>query len=623
MVATTMAPDRQFHWLKPNHATRSPHRWTVMDSETHAEKAWYGEVQTFRLAVVRRWHDERGKVAGMATQVCDDPESVWEFITQWCRKGATTVLWCHNLDFDLQVTRAFEILPQLGWRMVWCNLDQQVSMAKWTRDGATLKMADTNAWVAKPLATVGAMLGVGKPDLPAEDESREAWERRCVADVEITTCLVMALIDYIRDNQLGNMQFSGAGMGYAMWRHKYLDHQVLVHANEGAILAERAAMHTGRAEAWRHGTYTGEPLYEWDLTNAYTIIARDCNLPRQLLKEDSDPTPGRYSRWADKWALLAKVEITTELPCVPAQEDGRIVWPVGTFTTWLWDCEIEMARKEGAAITLLHVYAYYRGPIMKRWAEHTLDVLHGDHPEIHDVVKLWYKQQARSVIGRCGVKYTCWENSGPDHIGMTGLSTASRDGGETTFRLLHVGGELWEETGQQEGRDSMPMIPSWIAAQCRVRLWRAMSVATLEDVYYVDTDSLIVNEDGHTRMLGFAHLHPELGWRVKGTYRRAEIHGPRQIVLEREQRISGVPKKAQRTGPARFEGEVWQRAAAGLAGGRLGEVRVSERKWHINWTDRRRRQLADGTTEPLRLESSRCEPAPDSAARAGGPHGVT
>ena len=616
MITSQLAPDRQYHWLRPNHATRSPHRWVVMDSETHRKPTAFGEVQTFRLAVGRRWHDERGKVAGMATSVFDTPDSVWEWISAWCRKGATTVLWCHNLDFDLQVTRAFEILPKLGWKMVWCNLDEQVSMAKWSRDGATLKMADTFAWVSKPLAVVGALLGIGKPDLPDEDDTREAWERRCVADVEITTCMVMDLIDYIRDNKLGNMQFSGAGMGYAMWRHKYLDHKVLVHANKDAILAERAAMHTGRAEAWKHGIYADQPLYEWDLSNAYTVIARDSDLPRQLIKEDPNPTPGRYRRWADKWACLVRAEITTETPCVPVEQDGRIVWPVGKFTTWLWDTEVDLARREGCDVRLLHVYAYFRGPIMRRWAEHTLDVLHGDHGGISPVVKLWYKQQARSVIGRCGVRYTMWENAGPDFIGMTGLSTASRDGGETTFRLLHVGGELWEETGRQEGRDSMPMIPSWIAARCRVLLWDAMRNAGLEHVYYVDTDSVLLDYEGHELMEAYAREHPELGWRVKGIYRRAEIHGPRQLLLESEQRISGVPKRAKRTGPSRFEGEVWQRAAAGLAKGRHGQVHVSDRKWHLTWSDSRRRHLDDGTTEALRLGSSRHAPGPN---RSGGP----
>jgi hypothetical protein len=622
MAATAFAPDRTYHWLRPNHATRSPHRWIVMDSESHRTRDAFGETQTFRLAVARRWHDERGTVQAMATDVFDAPDQMWQWVGDFVRPGKSTVLWCHNLDFDLQNTDAFRILPAQGWKMTWCNLDEQVSMVKWVRDGATLRMADTNSFFAKPLAVIGAMLGIGKPDLPAEDDSREAWVTRCVADVEITTCAVMTLIDYIRDNQLGNMQFSGAGMGYGMWRHKYLNEKVLVHANKQACDAERAAMHTGRAEAWRHGIYDQILLDEWDLTNAYTRIARDNELPRQLIKEDPAPTMGRYRRWAAKWACLAKVVVTTDVPAVPVREDGRFLWPVGTFETWLWDTELEMALGQGAEIRLLHVYAYLRGPIMRDWAQHTLDVLHNDHPEIPSVIKLWYKQQARSTIGRCGLRYTVWEESGPDWIGLTGLSTATRADAGDTFRLLHIGGVVWEETGKQEGRDSMPFIPSWIAARCRVLLWEAMTAAGLQHVYYVDTDSVILDQEGSARMRAYADEHPELGWRIKQTHRRAEIYGPRQIVTEQEPRIAGVAKRAKRTGPRRFEGEVWQRAASGLASGRLGEVRVKDRQWHIQWSDRRRRHLDDGTTEPLRLGDGPSEEAPLAVGGATGRRGV-
>lgn len=612
MAGAQFQDGRQWHWLRRNHLTRMPHRWIVMDSEAHRRADAFGETMTFRLAVARRWHDDNGRIIKTETQVHDDPNRLWEFISAHTRPGASTVLWCHNLDFDLQNTDAFRILPTLGWKLEWANLDEQVSMAKWSRDGASLKMADTMSWVPKPLEVIGQTLGIGKPDLPKEDDSRAAWERRCVADVEITTCLVRTLLDYIRENELGNMQFSGAGMGYAMWRHKYLDDKVLVHADPAAIEAERAAMHTGRAEVWRHGKYPKTKLYEWDMANAYTRIAKDSDLPRQLIKEDPDPTMGRYKRWAQKWALLAKAEITTDVPCVPVREDSRELWPVGTFTTWLWDCELQLAIEEGATVRLVHVYAYLRGPIMARWAAHTLDVLHGTHPEIPDVVKLWYKHQARATIGRCGLRYTQWEPSGPDWIGMTGISTVTTQANPEPHRLLHIGGELWEESGKVEGRDSMPMIPSWIAARCRVILWRTMRMIGLQHVYYVDTDSILVDAAGHDLMEAYAGGRNPDGWRVKGIYRRAELYGPRQIILEWEPRIAGVPKRAERTEHATFEGHIWQRAAAGLAAQAHGSIRVSNRTWHPQWSDRRRRHLDDGTTAAVRL--------PVESEHGAGPH---
>lgn len=612
MTGSTFQPGRIEHWVRLNHQTRSPHRWVAVDSEAHRTPDELGERQTFRLAVATRWTDDGGKTRGEATAVHDTPESLWEWISEFTRPGKRTVMWCHNLDYDLQLCQAFHVLPKLGWRLVWSNLDSQVSMAKWSRDGATLVMTDTFTWCPKPLDVLGHLLGIDKPALPEEDDSREAWITRCMADVEITVRLVKTILDFVRENELGNMQMSGAGMGYAMWRHKFLTDKILVHANPYAIEAERAAMHTGRAEAWRHGVYNNTQLTEWDLKNAYTRIARDHELPRKLVRYDPRPTMGRYRNWVRDWRVLASVRVTTDSPVVPVNHDGREIWPVGQFETTLWDCEIDLALQEGATITPLRMWGYLKAPCMRAWAQHTLDVLDTEPAWVPPVMLVWYKHQARATIGRCGVRYANWEHQGPDWLDITGLSLAGSDDGTPATRLLHIGGEVYEETGKVEGRDSVPQIPSWIAARCRVELWEAMRAAGLAHVYYVDTDSLMVDEEGDEAMRRFAQEHPELGWRVKGRYRAAEIHGPRQIIVEDVPRISGVPKRARRTDEATFSGEVWRRAAGGLGDFDAGAVRVDKREWNIRWSDKRREHGPNGATRAVELLVQ--NPAPGSPA---------
>lgn len=589
------------HWIRKNHATRSPHRWVVMDSEAYRTPDELGERQTFRVGVARRWTDDGGKIRQDATIVADTPEALWEWIGEFARPGKRTVVWCHNLDYDLQLTRAFFVLPAQGWDLVWSNLDSQVSMSKWTRGGATLVMTDTYTWCPAPLDKLGHLLGMHKTPIPDEDDSREAWITRCTRDVEITTEVVKCIIDFVRENELGNMQMSGAGMGYAMWRHKFLDSKILVHATEHAIEAEREAMHTGRAEAWRHGLYDGPQLVEWDLTNAYTRIARDCDLPRKLVRYDPGPSMGRYRDWRKDWRVLMRCTVTTEQPVVPCHHDGRYVWPVGTFDTTLWDCEVDLALQEGATIVPHQMWGYLRAPVMRQWAEHTLTVLQEQPASVPPLMLLWYKHQARATIGRCGIRYAQWEHLGDDWLGITGLSLAGDTAAGTTSRLLHLGGQVWEETGRTEGRDSIPQLPSWIAARCRVTLWEAMRHAGLEHVYYVDTDSVLVDRAGDQAMQQLADARPELGWRVKGIHRRVEIHGPRQIIVDDLPRIAGVSKRAERTAPDTFTGHVWRRTAGALQDRDAGAVRVDDHTWTITWSDPRRRHVADGRTVALRL----------------------
>lgn len=572
-----------------------------MDSEAYRTRDDLGERQTYRVGVARRWTDDGGKVRGDSTIVADTPEALWEWISEFTRPGKRTVMWCHHLDYDLQLTRAFFVLPALGWNLVWSNLDSQVSMSKWTRDGATLVMTDTFTWFPVALQKLGDLMGIDKPALPDEDDSREAWVTRCRGDVEITTAAVRTLIDFVRENELGNMQMSGAGMGYAMWRHKFLDSKILVHANPQAIEAEREAMHTGRAEAWRHGTYQGPQLVEWDLANAYTRIARDCNLPRKLVRYDPGPTLGRYKIWRKDWRVLVRCTVTTEVPVVPCHHQGRYLWPVGTFRTTLWDCELDAALAAGATVVPEEMWGYLTAPAMHDWAEHTLRVLEEQPEHVPAIMLLWYKHQARATIGRCGIRYAQWEHLGDDWLGITGLSLAGDAEAGTKVRLLHLGGQVWEEAGKTEGRDSIPQLPSWIAARCRVILWGAIQAAGTEHVYYCDTDSLLVDAEGDAAMAQLAQAHPELGWRVKGIYRKVEIHGPRQIIKAEVPHIAGVKKTARRIGPDTFVGEVWRRTAGALLDQDAGAVRVDDHTWTIAWSDPRREHVDSGRTVALRL----------------------
>src|SRR4029077_16166479 len=120
-------------------------------------------------------------------------------------------------------------------------------------------------------------------------DTLDAWHARCKADAAITQAAVLELLAFIRGHHLGNWQPSGAGMGYAGRRHRFLNHKVLVHDDAPALAAERDAMHAGRAEAWWHGKAAGGPFTEWDMHMAYTRIAAECDLPVKLLGHADNP----------------------------------------------------------------------------------------------------------------------------------------------------------------------------------------------------------------------------------------------------------------------------------------------------------------------------------------------
>jgi len=468
----------------------------VADTESQREPLPGGEQLRFRLACGARWRDDLP--TGDHLQRADfwDAKQFWEWVTAWCYTHGRTVLWFHNAGHDLGQLHAFELLPAMGYELDWCNLSRDVSVITWRGPRGTLVIADTYTWVPKSLDVLAPMVGSTKTPLPGKDDPDEVWLARCRTDVETTRLIVGELLTFIRTEHLGNWQPSGAGMGNTAWRHRFMTHKVLVHDDADALVAEREAMHTGRAEAWWHGPARGGPFTEWDMHMSYCRIAAECDLPAKLFEHDIRPSR-KVHQWAlDKWRVLARVTITSEKPVVPARIDGRICWPVGTWETWLWDAELDLIREAGGSYQVHEQYRYTRRPILADWARWSMQMcgLSADH--VSPVAREWVKHQSRATIGRMALRTASWEQFGDNWLDHTGISLLTdHETGETT-RMMHVGTRVLIETGRSEANNAVPQVTSWIMSEARARLWRACQVAGTDHVLHVDTDSLICDAAG-------------------------------------------------------------------------------------------------------------------------------
>jgi hypothetical protein len=517
-----------------------------------------------------------------------DETRFWQWVIDWCSPKGRTILWFHNAGYDLRTLDAFRTLPALGYELEWCNLDSSVSVCNWRGINGTLIIADTWTWTNKGLGALQAATGIVKPRLPANDDSLKTWFARCEADVNITEAVVRDLIGFVRTQQLGNWQPSGAGMGYSTWRHKFMTHKILVHDDKDALAAEREAMHAGRAEAWWHGDAIGGPFTEWDMHMSYPQIAADCNVPTKLWAYDGKP--GRkVHEWARKhFGVLARVRVTTDTPCVPARVEDRTIWPIGEFITTLWDCELDLITATGGTYEVLEQWRYVMDPALKQWAEWSINTCALSDDFITPVQRIYVKHQSRATIGRFALRHANWEHWAENPGGWCGISNLVDVSTGECSRLMHVGSRTFRETAKREGDSSTPQIPSWIMAQARVRLWWAIQAAGPQNVLHMDTDSLITNKAGSASLRAACVGGLAGHWRAKHSWPRIRVTGPRHYRTPDRKVIPGVPLSAEETRPGEFKGEVWESLALSLADGITNQVRVRERTWEPKRVDYRR-----------------------------------
>lgn len=602
-TAAVPYPGRTPHWIKGNQTERVPHRWIVADTESRREQLDGLERQTFRLAVATRWRDDLATGDHQEWLHTESTAQFWEWVTGYCYRKGRTVLWFHNSSADLAWLDAFTWLPKLGWELVWCNLDRDVSVVTWRGPGGTLVIADTYTWCPAPLEELGGLVGLPKLELPADEDSTGSWFARCQRDVEITERVVRELLALVKGRGLGNWQPSGAGMGHTTWRHRFMTDKVLVHDDTQALDAEREAMHAGRAEAWWHGVAKGGPFTEWDMHMSYCRIAAENLLPAKLWEQEDAPSRKVHEWSLTKFRVLARVIVRTDVPVVPARVGGRIIWPVGEFETTLWDCELHLLRQAGGKYRVLKQWRYTRKPALSAWAQWSIDLCASGPPEVTDLQRVWVKHQSRAVIGRLALRTPTWEeysdNWMPEYTGLSYLS----EGDQPARRLMHVGSKVWRESDRAEAQQSVPQVTSWIMAEGRCRLWRGALAAGTSHVLHLDTDSVIVDRAGDAALEAAAAAGLDGHWRRKDTWRRLEITGPRHYRTPQRRQAPGVPRRAREIAPGRYAGEVWDSLARGLGEGRTGEILVRQREWSPQVIDHRRPYQGEenGPARPRRV----------------------
>jgi hypothetical protein len=583
-----MDNERRWHYVKPNETTNVPRRLIFLDTESFQDRTPFGQTQSWALAVACFRSQRPDRAASESWGTYDDPEILWKEIDTYVGKSGRTVLWTHNLGYDARIAEVFDLLPAMGFTLVAHNLIGKGCWLMWRRGRASLTMVDSTSVFPCELIRLGVHIGLPKLPLPPASARGIGLYSRCWRDVEILRGAVLAYLDWLEKEDLGNWQLTGAGQSWATFRHRFMDRRLLIHDDTDAIAAERRAMWTGRCEAYWHGALGFQVVHEWDLSLAYPRIARDHNVPVRLLGPMPDGFEWRKTLGSMGTALLAECQVVTAVPVVPTHDDGRILWPVGTFTTTLWDVEIQAAIDAGASVTVTRGWLYRKGPALKTWAEWIIAQLDNlkdlkDH-WLYIVLKHW----ARALIGRFAMTYTKWEPYCETPTPMVRAhSVFDAETGET-FRTVQIGHTMWRDVGVREWGESMPMITGYIQAIARVRLWTILCEAPEGAVLYCDTDSVLVTDMHSVDMQAVADAHPEWGLRLKRSWQGFAVWGPRQIVTGESVRIAGVPSKAQRVEPRVFRGEVWESLQGAILKGHPGSVHIRNRTWEVRGKDRRR-----------------------------------
>lgn len=615
------------HYLRPNHGEWTPPCVITLDTETR-ELAEDREVQVLQLWCGTRldrpdgatdWNtrdDRWGTTAGDLADTVDG----------WTKGRSTVWLYCHNLSFDLSVTRLPLELINRGWTVTDFALDGRAPWMRLAKGRKHLTLSDSWSWLSTSIEQIGGMVDIVKPPLPSSTDGQAVWLERCRADTEILTTAMHTLMDWWQSTGRGRWSITGAASGWNAFRHTPAVEKITIDPDPDAVNWDRQAIYGGKRWVGHVGDLNVGRYAEIDFQRAYTTIAAQLPLPIRRRNAFTSLPCDDWRIDAERWGVIAEVELECDVPRWPVRHGGRVWYPVGRFRTVLASPDIVEARSAGCLRSIGRGCTYQLGYAMAPWARWCLDLQSSTDDDVPLVVKVAAKQWGRTVIGKWAQKsYERIKLGAAPTLGWSYEDTWMHNE-ESRGSVVDLGGQRWISYAAGNGDNAFPAILAFVESYVRCRLNRAQDIVGPTAFVQCDTDGMIIaeralnrkmhqvalpesdsesTEDTLTRALSIiSHHTAPLTMRLKTMYHRVTAIGPQHMVVDGKRRFSGVPGSAEEWSDGALHAKVWPKMAWQMS---RGDNRGYVREWAkyvIAGTYAPGFVLQSGTVVPLEMEVS-------------------
>lgn len=527
-------------------------------------------------------------------------DECWDWIESKVRRKSALWWYAHNAAYDATVVETWTQLPKRGWEIGQAILDSPPFLVYWRRDTSSLRMFDTlNLWKVS-LKRVGESVGLPKLDMPAREDPPKDWDRYCKRDVEIIMEACLAWWRWLRERDLGGSAPTIASQAFTTFRYRFLKHTIVIDNHHSALGLARDGYHGGRTEAFRIGTFTG-PFYLLDVRSEYPTVMERESYPTVFKSVYGGVPLNELAQLLDRYAVVADVELDTDVPAYPFRDSSPLLFPVGRFRAVLTSGELRYALAHSHVVRCRQCALYATAPIFRDYVQE-LAGLRLEAIDSGDLFGAWnLKLLLNSLYGKFGQRGRKSKRIGPAPD-LTARVWDEIDG-ETgrRYRMRQLAGYIEAHWPEGESAYSHPAIAAHVTGYGRMLLWGLMVRAGREGVLYCDTDSVLVTEGSLSRLRpllerdGLGSLHLEL------VIRQATIWGPKDYRFDSLHRTKGVRANAVWLDANTVEQDQWLGLKSLLRRGDLSTPIVRRHVKHLRRCYEKGVVLSSGEVRPFRL----------------------
>ena len=422
---------------------------------------------------------------------------------------------------------------------------------KWQKGQKTIVLADTFSIFPFSLKRIGEFAGLSKLSMPEWNESDDTWFKYCERDVAVLAAALQKYFMFIRDNDLGNFAITLPGQAFNAYRHRFMKEKIYIHNIDPVIDAEIASYYGGRTEAWYIGRVP-EKLYYLDINSMYPYVMREYEYPIQYIGTWPNPTLRELKKLCKKYAVIAHLEIETKEPILPYRGD-KVIFPIGHFTGWYATPEVLLALEKDSVNLCDKVFVYRKALIFADYVDFFYRIKNESKQNNDKATYVMSKLFLNSLYGKFGQRTAEMIEANPneisdDEVNENMVSTASGD-----VEYIRFAGKVYKKERREPSFNSFIAIAAHVTSYARVHLYRHIELAEPQNVYYMDTDSLFVNQKGFKNLTSRID-NSKLGYmKVEKESRNVAILGAKSYIWNDERKIKGIPYSSTEIAPGAYQ----------------------------------------------------------------------
>lgn len=583
-----MALPFKSHWLRRNHGNHVPNSVCVVQTiadecKDAASSKHYYKTLHCGAAAFFRW--EGGQATRWRTLTFWSAEQLWEWLVSFHVDRRALWLFSHRLGETLTLTRFWDLLDNGFYRLE--NLKGKTVNAGepntatpgcadyllCTRDPPTIVMAshqehflravDVRNYFPETLDELAELVGTertARPDWKAPDE---AWEAHASRDVEIVKQTLCRLFKWWEDGDYGVFRYTASALAFSAYRHKHLKEKILIDDDEPSRLLSREALSAGECRLFYCGqivdplsygdqaarTPKGKavrlrpgPVHVFDMNGSYAAVMRGNLFPRKLVAYKPNATVDDVYDWQKQLCLVARVRLVTPERPFPVWAQKRRWFAVGDYWTTLAGPELRDAAERGFIRAVTAVAAYLPGRLFTSFIDDFYPQAVQATADGRAADARFLKMMYKSLAGKFGQKEGGWNWSDMPGFGPKwGTFPRAIDGNADSRLYRLIAGYVQQLDDQVDALDSLPAIEAFVNAYGRLYMAGVRDRLPAGSVFYQDTDSLHVNDDGANalHLAGLVH-QTELGkFHLERSALSATYRGPKDYTIDGEHVVAG------------------------------------------------------------------------------------